>query len=162
MGGGEEKKYGPHLPKPRRAWGPTVSLSISRWYGVLWPKPHRAQAKGRGGWCGPLLLKFPSPPMHALLLDLVGSIHRFCALATGNMWNLIVNKSTDDCSSAPRSSDYPECNLISILLMRTHRTYGQLSRFVSSSQTLLGALLWRSKRKVCEKSCGRLLIHRVV
>ena len=133
--------------------GPTVLLSISRWYGVLWPKPHRAQAKGR---------KFPSPPIHALLLDLVGSIHRFCALATGNMWNLIANKSTDDCSSAPKSSDYPECNLISILLMRTHRTYGQLSRFVSSSQTLLGALLWRSKRKVCEKSCGRLLIHRVV
>ena len=68
----------------------------------------------------------------------------------------LVYNETHNCSSAPKSSDYPECKLISILLMRTHSTSGQLSRFVSSPETSLGALLQpQARKKICEENCGR-------
>ena len=66
-----------------------------------------------------------------------------------------------NCSNATKPSDYPERNLISILLMRVDSTSGQHSRCVSSLETLLGALLKLKKRKIFETSCGLNLIHRV-
>ena len=57
----------------------------------------------------------------------------------------------------PRSSENPERNLVSILLMHIDSISGQRSRAVSSPETSLGAILKLSKRKVCEKSCGHHL-----
>ena len=60
-----------------------------------------------------------------------------------------------------RNNDYPGCNLISIPLMGIDLTCGQNNRLVSSPERLLGALLKLSTTKVCQKRCGRHLIHRV-
>ena len=108
-----------------------------RWSGPHLPIPHRPRATVDGDVRSPLL-QFPSPPIHALLLDLVGSIHRFQALVPGNMWNLIAHKVTHDCSIAPPSSGYPECNLVSRLLMRTHSTSGQHSDLCHRLRYCLG------------------------
>ena len=65
-------------------------------------------------------------------------------------------------SIAPMSRDHSECNLVSIPLRNTDPTSGEHILRVSSSEILLGALLKLSKTRVCEKSCGHHLIHRVV
>ena len=74
----------------------------------------------------------------------------------------LAHTQTHECSIAPKSSDYPERNLISTPLRSIASTFDQHIRAVLSSERLLGALLKLSMRRVCEKSCGHHLIQRVV
>ena len=80
----------------------------------------------------------------------------------------LVNNKNHSLSATPRSRDYPERNLISILVTCIDSIPGQHSRMVSSLETLLGAFLKVSKRKgLREKlrtsfdSLGRLSCHKV-
>ena len=54
---------------------------------------------------------------------------------------------TNNCLIVPRSSDYPERKLISILSMHIDSISGQCFRIVSSPETSLGAFLKLSKKK---------------
>ena len=84
--GESEGEYGPHLPKPHRAWGPRSPLHPEEEM-VCSPLAETSQGLGTTveGMVWSPFLQFPSPPKHALLLDLVGSIH----CHQENMWNLI-------------------------------------------------------------------------
>ena len=59
------------------------------------------------------------------------------------------------------SSDYHERNLGFNTWMRIDSISGQRSRAVSSPETSLGTFLKLSKKKVCKKSCGDLVVHRI-